>query len=158
MTKKTGGFTLVEVLVGTAVFVMLTILVVQIVLTSLRSSARSNFQITIRQNLDFAIGVMERQIRNAQEITACTAPTALEYVDQYGNESTFSCIFGVESGYVASGSARLTGSDVVINACTFTCNGAPGEYTSVDISLSAHPDKTTTPESTVNTSIQLRSY
>jgi hypothetical protein len=65
---------------------------------------------------------MERLLRNAQNITSCTS-TSLNYSDEFGNSTNFVCSGGA-NGFIASGSARLTSTNVLVN-----CTGAPPVFT-----------------------------
>src|SRR3990167_11388670 len=104
--KIEKGFTLIEILVVITIFSVLTILVTQTIIFSLRSTKKSESLNQARQNLDYAAQIVERHIRNADRIETCSGSpvTSISYYDAYGIASSFSCV----SDYVASGSYRLT--------------------------------------------------
>lgn len=167
-TKLIKGLSLLEILVVITIFAVLGILVTQSVLLTVRGSKKSESLVTVRENLNYAMGIVERQIRNADSID-CTNSTAteLKYSDQDGNNSSFWCIgIGNENSYVASGSAgltsRLTGDTIKVNRCSFTCNSGdsvnPGH---VDIDIEAQLINSTGIEKSIvsfTDKIYLRNY
>ncbi len=159
-----NGVSLIEILVVVTIFAVLGILATRAVLLTLRGTNRSTATVKVRENLNYALAVMERQLRNAQNVSPCpnVDTTTLNYTDVDGNTSSFSCQSIGPSGYVASGSARLTSSDVGITCCSIVCAaGTGGGLDSVNISLVAKDVKNVGSESaqaTANTQIFLRTY
>ncbi|MFV1917389.1 MAG: prepilin-type N-terminal cleavage/methylation domain-containing protein [Patescibacteria group bacterium] len=133
------GLSLVELLVVVSVFSVLAVIVTQSLALTLKGSRKSESILEVRENLDFAYAVMERHIRNAKAITACS-DTQIQYDDADGFSADFSCQGG-STGYLASGSARLTSSEIVINCnagAVFACPApAAGVAPSVVISTTA---------------------
>jgi prepilin-type N-terminal cleavage/methylation domain-containing protein len=129
MNKK--GLSLLEVLVVITIFAVLGILVTQSVILTLQGSKKSESIIRVRENLDYSLNIIERQIRNASFVyedstylTQCsgTASTAIYYKDQNGKNSSFSCVnIGAGNSYIASGSARLTSDTIKVTSCSFVC-------------------------------------
>lgn len=111
------GMSLLEILVVVSVFAVLGILISQSVILTLRGSRKSESQVRVRENLNYALAVMERQLRNADAIDSCT-PSILTYKDSLGNSTTFSC----QNSYIASGAASLTSQQDVDVVCAFTCD------------------------------------
>lgn len=159
------GFSIVELLVVTMVFTMLAILATQSIFLTLRGSRKSEAVVSVRENVDYAFAVMERQIRNAESVD-CPDDKTLNYVDEYGQATSFSCETSGDETFIASGSAsnRLTNPDVNINCSVgvFTCTAASGgvpPFVKIDItaesaeSISAEGSRVTT-----STRVLLRSY
>jgi Tfp pilus assembly protein PilW len=124
MKKNILGISLIETVIVIGVFAVLGILSTATVLLSLQGSKKGDAQVKVRENLDYAISVIERQLRNAESVSPCTNTASLEvrYSD-YNNISTlFSCVNVGSAGYVASGSARLTNEEINITNCSFTCS------------------------------------
>lgn len=120
--KIVKGMSLLEILVVVAVFAILAILTTRAVLLTLKGSKKSESTARVRGNVDYSLAVMERNLRNADFITNCTAST-ISYVDEEGDPASFS--YTSTEGYIASGSARLTSSEVNVTSCVFTCSGDP---------------------------------
>lgn len=171
---KQKGISLIEILVVITVFAGLGIIIARSVILSLQGSQKSTGQVAVRENLDFATGIIERQLRNANSIAGCTTPTStpgnvtssfrFDYTDQNGNPGSFSCISPGPSGYIASGSAnqRLTSPAISITSCSATC---VQDFTTspayVDISLTAQPANLSGAQNstvTNNVRIYLRNY
>lgn len=162
------GFSLIEILVVLAVFSILAIVVAQGIFVTLRGARKSETTTRVKENLAYAIAVVERQLHNASEVTPCpnTSPTRLDFKDEDGKTSYFSCQSVGPAGYVASGSAtiRLTSDNVSVTACSFVCaTPSPGVDSppSVDINITAQDATTVGAEGaqvTTSTKVFLRTY
>ena len=159
------GFTLIELLVTVTIFAALGIIVTQSIILTLRGTRKSENLITVRENLNNSLGVIERQLRNAEGIITCPNPDTklLNYKDENGVATAFSCANMTGTGYIASGSARLTGEDVKLTDCSFTCSEATvSGVPSVEIALTAkNANVISTVEGgqvTISTKIFLRNY
>ncbi|MFZ5932781.1 MAG: PulJ/GspJ family protein [Patescibacteria group bacterium] len=140
MKKSKNAFSLIEILLVVAIFAILGVLISRVILTTLKGSNRSDSLVRVRENLDYALAVMERQIRNSESVVACPNPDPLrvDYRDTDGVSTYFSCVNVRSNGYIASGSARLTSDEVNITSCSFSCSPASGRTPpSVTINLSA---------------------
>jgi prepilin-type N-terminal cleavage/methylation domain-containing protein len=155
MSQK--GMSLIEILVVVTIFAILGILTTQAVFLTLQGSKKSESTVRVRENLDYAVGVMERHLRNANSIISCSMGV-INYTDQNGSAGSFSCI----DNYVASGSARLTSDTVSIESCSFTCTtGVSTNPPLVNISLEAQDANIIGIQNTTvstSTQIYLRSY
>lgn len=167
------GLSLIEVLVVMTIFAVLGVLVTQSIVLTLVGSRKSESIIHARENLDYALNIIERQIRNASYVygdSSYTIPcpnsgdtSSIYYKDQNNKESSFSCVYiGLDDSYVASGSARLTSGNVRVTNCSFTCTvGATGAPDLVTIELSLAEDSASGAqgaEVSASTQIRLRNY
>jgi len=164
-TKSYSGMSLLEILVVVAIFAVLGVITTRAVLLTLQGSKKSESLVRVRENLNFALGVIERQVRNADSVTECpnSDSNLLSYTDSSGDIATFSCAnVGTDDAYVASGSARLTSDTVNITSCSFVCAaGTSTNPPSVTFSIEAKDKNTTGIQgSTVSmtTQIYLRNY
>ena len=167
--SKFDGYSIVELLVVVTIFSFLAIIATQAVVLTLRGSRKGESLISVRENLDYAFAIMERQLRSARSITSCcpsntpcTSDT-LVYEDSERNITDFACVGGA-SGYIASESARLTTSDIIVD-CTqtiFKCPVAvPGVAPTVLITVTAYDADSAGIEGasvTTSTRILLRTY
>lgn len=163
--KNLKGISFIEILVVVAVFAVLGILVSRITILTLRGSNKSDAVVKVRENIDYAIAIMERNIRNADKVEPCpnSDQTRIDYIADVGGATSFSCVgMGTENSYIASGSARLTGTDVKINSCSFSCAPQEGGIPpSVVINLEVQDNKAAGVDSakvTTSSKILLRSY
>jgi Tfp pilus assembly protein PilW len=163
--KLSSGISLIEILVVITIFAVLGIVSTRAVLLTVQGSKKTESIVRVRENLNFAVGVIERNIRNANSIPVCPNPNiaVLNYIDAQGRPASFSCIgVGGANGYVASGSARLTSSDVNVTSCRLVCDSS-GSFSpsSVEVYLEA-TDKATTgvvgADVSVLNKIYLRNY
>lgn len=117
------GFSIIEMLVVISIFAVIGVFTTRAISLTLKSSKKSDSLVRVRENINYSLSILERQIRNSERISSCTgSPTSsISYTSVEGILSTFSCITPGASGYIASGSARLTSSDISITTCSFTC-------------------------------------
>lgn len=157
------GFSLLEVLVVMGLFAVLGILSTRAVLLSLQGSKKSDSLVRVRENANYALAIVERQLRNADEVSPCPNPAAtlINYKDNQGIASSFACVDTGENGYVASGSSRLTTDEIAIITCSFVCSaGSSGLPPEVTVNLVARDSGTVSEKSQVSlkTTILLRTY
>ncbi|OGM23198.1 hypothetical protein A2865_00040 [Candidatus Woesebacteria bacterium RIFCSPHIGHO2_01_FULL_39_17] len=152
------GFSLIEMLIVVAVFSILAVVATQSLSSSLRGSKKSESQVIVRENVDFALSTMERLLRNADNLNCASSDAnTLVYIDEYGNSVRFDC----SSGSISSESSTLTSPDIEVD-CTsvFTCNNTSIPH-SVDITIKAERTGITGAEGsqiTETTKILLRNY
>ena len=159
------GFSLIEMLVVMLVFTILGVIITQSLSSTLRGSKKSEAISEVKSNIDYAMSVMERGLRNAKAITCTGLTDTLTYTDQFGNTVEYSCeVVGTDS-YIASNSARLTSQNVMITnpSCEiFECiSGTPGQPDSVELDISASHKNFVGSEGsrvTSQTKILLRNY
>ncbi|MBI4157835.1 hypothetical protein HY502_03230 [Candidatus Woesebacteria bacterium] len=163
-TKK--GVSLFEIVIVVGIFAVVALLTTRSTFLTLRGSRKSDSQIKLKENIEYALSIVERQLRNSNLVTsACdgSSLTRIDYADSQGTAGFFSCVsIGPTSGYIASGSARLTSSEISITSCSFVClpqeGGVPTEVT---INLSAKEVNSLGAESatvTTSTKVFLRNY
>src|SRR3989344_481874 len=145
ISRKSEGFSLVEMLVVMVVFSILAIVTTQTLVVSLRSSKKSESIVVVKQNVDYAQSTMERLLRNAQKITVCSATGGdqIDYLDENNTTGRFRCVTSGSDRYIASGSAalvRLTSPEVQVSCgSVFKCslNPNPNVPPSIEINLEA---------------------
>lgn len=123
--KKEAGFTLVELMVVVVVVATVGTMVVNLFVINLRASAKSKALTNAKQNGDYALSVMERMIRNAQEVKSyCPAvgatSSSLQIVNPDKGITNFDCS-GVQ---IASNSGIfLTSNQLAVKSgsCSFFC-------------------------------------
>jgi prepilin-type N-terminal cleavage/methylation domain-containing protein len=162
MMKK--GFSLIEILVVLAVFSLLAIVSTEAILLTLKGTRKADTSIRVRENLGFAIASLERQIHNAQSASPCpnSDTSSINIEDQLGTLTAYTCTNVGPSGYVASGSARLTSDNISVTNCSFTCTPATSSVPqSITIDLSARDSTALGSENTqvtTTTKVYLRTY
>lgn len=173
--QNNSGFSLIETLVVVGLFAVIGIVVAQSTAVSLQGSRKADASSKVRENLNQAINVMERQLRSAKAITSpvCstggTSSTSINYTDQRGNPGSFTCYPEpncTSNSYVASPSAgtplNLTSVETLcITACQFTCTKPVSGPPTIDILLEGKSKEATGVEDTtiiVKTSVNLRAY
>jgi len=158
------GLSLIEMLVVITIFAILGMLVTSSVILTIKGTKKSEAMIRVRENMDYSLGIIERQIRQAKSIPVCPNldPLRIDYLDQEGAQSFFACnSIGNIGSYIASGSARLTTDNVIITDCSFTCNLGNNNPPVISVSLSIKDALLSGASgfaSTTSTQIYLRNY
>lgn len=162
-TKNNKGMSLIEILVVITVFAVLAVISTRAIVLTLKGARKSESQIKVRENVNYALSVIERQLRNSSEVSPCPNPSSLtlDYVSRDKAITSFSCQSVGSGGYIASGSARLTSNEVSIVSCSMTCNLSGGSVPVINISVDAQDANLTDTEAsrvTTQTEITLRNY
>lgn len=137
--KMKNAYSLIEMLVVIAVFSILAVIVTQTMANSLRGSNKSESLGKARENVEYAMNVIERNLRNASNLD-CT-PDADNYPKLLYSSIDGRSYFKINTtgGYIAWGNdtSRITNTDVVVSG-TFTCSSNdPTVPDSVEINISA---------------------
>lgn len=162
MKRLNRGFSLIEMLVVILIFSILAVLATQSLATSLRGARKSESLGHVRENVEYAMNVMERSLRSAKELDCSVSGDRLQYFTSSGVTAFFEC----DSGHIASNSAaaRITSGDIRVTNCAtvFTCDpGGSGVPGFVTITVTAQEEDIQGPESaqyTSSTRILLRNY
>lgn len=161
------GFSLAEMLIVVFVFTTLGLILTRSLAITLRSSRKSEDVSTVKQEVEFVLSTMERLLRNAKGLDCGTSSDwILNYLDEYGTETSFSCVGYNGNTYIASGSSnvRLTSPNITIinNNCGIFSNCSDSSVPhSVDITISAKRLGAGGGESsqvTLKTKVLLRNY
>lgn len=177
MKRNEKGMTLLEILVVLTLFATLSVIATQSIFLTLRGSLKGEAIRKTRENLDYAMAVMERNIRNASllNVSQCvpsgTTIAKIDYLDQAGVAASFSCIQQSAGPpptyYIASQSAtanlRVTNDDIDITSCSLTCNDGISGGTPPFASISLTAKKASSKagegaEVSVTNTIYLRTY
>ena len=162
--KIAGGYSLIELLVVLSLFSILVLVATQTLLLSLRGANKSESVGRAKENVEYAISIMERQLRNARDVDPCPNPDPLviNYSTYDGDNSSFSCVNPGVDGYIASGSARLTNQDIGITKCSITCSSDTATSPQVTISVTGEdnsiPNAVEKGQATSETTVVLRQY
>lgn len=139
--KKHQGFTLIEVLMVVFLLGIVVVIGSNLFFSILKGASKAEITKEVKQNGDYAMNVMERMMRNAQEIVQnsdgqiCT-PTMnkIKITNPDGNRTEFKCILQDEVTKIASSSAsgtgNLTGKNVTLGtscsaaSLSFSCDSS----------------------------------
>lgn len=134
LARQESGFTLVELLASMVAFVVVGGMVATIIITTFRTSNRTDTITLVRQNGNYALTQMAKTIRNARVLSSpypCVAvsPTPVSSVTILtvdNNQITYSCVDNPSPtpATIASNGASLLDTNsvnLVISSCSFTC-------------------------------------
>ncbi len=167
VTKNTNGFTLIELLAVIVVFSLVSGIGTVILVTSLRTSTKTDTLTNVKQNGNYVITQMSKTIRDATDVssplivsptpTCVTAVyptpvptiTAITVTDPDGNQTTFTCD-SVNNSITYYTSANptpqpyLDTNSVMTTSCGFTCSQSSAtDYPVIGISFSLTSAKPT---------------
>lgn len=130
MVVRQKGFTLIEVLVVIFLLGVVLVIGVNLFFSILKGASKAEITKEVKQNGDYAIAVMERMIRNAQD-ASCNGGVTITNLD--GRTTRFFC----ESSRIASNSGNyLTSGNVTATGCSFTCEYSTPEVVTISFTLS----------------------
>jgi len=165
------GFTLLELLISIGVISLVTIVLTQILFSTMHVNTKTEIMKEVKQNGDFALGVMVRMIHNAQVIgSVCdgTPASSISMTNLDGGTTDFTCMSDSSVFRIASNSAFLTSSKVTLtgsgcsDALTFTCVTEANNSKNIQISFSlaqvgTPPAAYETASTTFQTNVSVRS-
>lgn len=149
-------------LVVIGIFSVLAVLITQSLTVALVGSRKSDATVKVRENLEYAMSVLERRVRNAKTCDPLSPAGSVSFTDINDKSFVISCIANPANGSIALDGDKLTGDEITVTACALTCYPAAGgsppkvllSFTAQAVSaLSADPN----PVSISNT-ISLRVY
>jgi len=139
--SNSHGFSLVEVIVSMGILAIISVAIAQAMFTSTRTNTKTELLKDIKQNGDFAIGVMTRMIQNARAITSTCTPAGttsqtLTMINPDGATTTLECstdgavfriasVSGIQTDYLTSNNLTVTGASCAASSFTFTCTSVP---------------------------------
>ena len=113
--KKDAGFTLLETLVGMGLLAIISVIVSGALLTTIKSSNKTTSLNNVRQNGDYAIGVMERMIRSSKSVTLLSLPpfnyNDLQIINPDNGQTDFIC--GDINGHLLIASQSATANPLI---------------------------------------------
>jgi len=117
--KKQKGFTIIEIVVVIGILGIIAVIGTNMFFTVMRSSTKSKNLMTVKQNGEYALSVMERMIRNSSVVDICeSGMTKIKIMDSNKEETEFAFI----DNYIASNSSRMTSDQVKVTSGTFDCS------------------------------------
>jgi len=138
-----AGFTLIEALIAISMLGIAGLVASSLLLTSLTSSSKVEVSKEVRQNGDYALSVMEGLILSSQSVDCrdeggSPSNKQIWVTDIEGNTAKFLCDDEMTNKISSSSPAfvfpvDLTGSNVFVSGCNFTCEQATGLPTKVDL-------------------------
>lgn len=166
------GFTLLELIISVAIIALVSTVISQVFFATTKSNAKAEIQKEVKQNGDYALGVMERMVRSAGAITStCSSggstTTSLTITNPDFGSTTFGCDSTTGIARIASSSATgtvyLTSSAVRLGvSCTsstlaFVCTTVAAVPKNVKINFTL-AQSSTSPDVTEQSSLSFQSF
>jgi prepilin-type N-terminal cleavage/methylation domain-containing protein len=160
--KNISGLSLIEILIVITIFAVIGLLSTRSIFLTIRGAKKSDSLVRVRENVNYSLSVIERQLRNSESVTCPNASTStLNYISLEGTATTFSCVTAGTDKYIASGSGRLTSSDITVTSCAFSCTVGVNTPPSVKVAIEATDNESTSVEKgvvSIQTEIVVRNY
>lgn len=119
-----------EMIVVISLLGIVGVIVSGFLIATMKANSKAEITKEVRQNGDYALSVMQGMILNSLSVS-CPNPTTIRVTD-LGNQLTdFVC--NTTEGKISSNSARLTGTNILVKSCNFSCSLSPGKPTRVTI-------------------------
>ncbi len=151
--RMRNGYTLIELLAVMVVFIVIATFIVTILTTSLRGNNKANTLTLVRENGNFVITQMAKDIREAHAVITpypCgtvdspVTSTKLGITTVSGDTIVYKC---VSNNIASNGANLLDANNITVNSCSFSCgqvSPANPPVVSIDFSLSAKTASTFT--------------
>ncbi len=126
--KRNSGFTLIEVLMVVLILGVVVVAGGSLFFAIMKGASKSEVIKEVKQNGDYALSVIERMVRNAQELDCTTVTNQITIINPDKGTTTFSCAAEDQVFKIASNSGRLTGKNVTLGegvcpaSLLFTCD------------------------------------
>lgn len=142
---STSGFTLLELMVSVAVIALMSVVLSQIFISTLRTNTKTELLKEVKQNGDFALESIARMVQNAYGAT-CISDKELSILNADGNTTTIECVLdgttlrlasssGSLTEYLTSHSVTLGDATCATSTLAFGCEEAVGQRTMVTVSF-----------------------
>ncbi|MFC1727226.1 PilW family protein [Patescibacteria group bacterium] len=163
------GFSLIEIIVVISILTVVLATGTSIFYTILKNTTKARIVAEVKQNGDFAISSMEREIRSSKNAEVIDLGLGLTITTLAGGEITFNCVVGDEINRLELGvpDQSLTSRRVMPSNCTdafFVTEGVEGssaDLVEIKFTLSQFGTSTRTEEATeinFNKTVSLRNY
>lgn len=155
----TRGFTLIEMMVVISVFSIVAVLVGNMVGYSMKGARKSESSLKVRAELENAISVVERSLREAKKGTVECASTRVSFKDQDDRQVTFSCSGSTPNIILKKESNNIIGSNVKLTSCYFDCDNLSEGVVVIELSgISANSNGVESDSINVSARVVLRNY
>lgn len=125
-----------ETIITVSIISIIALIATSFLMTFLSGSGKAEVSMQVRQNGNWALSVMEGMILNSRSAVCSEDGKSFTVTDLNEAVTTFSCQDTGDETKIASVSATsvdLTGSNVEISGCQFTCEEVAGKPTKVKI-------------------------
>lgn len=169
VTKHSGGYTLIEMVITAALVGILSIGIVSVFMSTVQGSKTARAQAEVKSQGDYAITTMERTLRNAIKLPICLGKTIeFQYLDENKQLTTMVYEFTGEGSLLAKKNNEdansmiqngQTAYSMLIENGTFTCTEgnsfSPGTVT-ISYTLTTQGDERQTTSQQFQTTVVMR--
>lgn len=142
--QRVDGFTLLEMLVSIAIIAIVSVVLSQVFISTLRSNTKAEILKEVKQNGDLAVESITRMIQNAADAW-CPSASSFSTLNPDGEVTTIACEDTASGARLASQSAAQTvyltstrvslGTTCAGSQLSVTCEGAAGIPTTISVSF-----------------------
>lgn len=148
-----AGFTLLEIMITTAIMGIIGMLISQVFFTTTRVNTKTELLKDMKQNGQFAMDTISRMIRASVEINSTCASSgspgsSIQITNPDGHMTTFGCLLDASTGatriastsaysglsdYLTSKNVTLSSSSCASASLAFTCTSSPDQPARVKV-------------------------
>ena len=140
-----NGFTLLEMLVSIAIIALMSAVLSQVFITTLRVNTKTELLKDMKQNGELALETMVRLIQNAKRVD-CVSASEILVTGSDDGQTTLGCAISgsatriastsaTRTSYLTSKSATLGGATCAGSTLAFVCVSSAGQPTTVTVSF-----------------------
>ncbi len=150
-TRKESGFTLLEMVVSLAIVAVVSVVLSQVFIATLRTNTKTEILKDTKQTGEIALETMVRLIQNAKSVTttcdyAGTTSQSIVLINTDDGQTTLACVLDGTTTRLASTSAEgvqylttlnvtMGGTSCATSTLEFMCKGGAGVPSSVTVSF-----------------------
>ena len=150
-TRKESGFTLLEMVVSLAIVAVVSVVLSQVFIATLRTNTKTEILKDTKQTGEIALETMVRLIQNAKSVTttcdyAGTTSQSIVLINTDDGQTTLACVLDGTTTRLASTSAEgvqylttpnvtMGGTSCATSTLEFMCKGGAGVSSSVTVSF-----------------------
>lgn len=115
------GFTLIEMLVAVAILGLVVLASTSLFFTALKGKRKTESLVIIKQSGDYALQVMTKKIRNAQDLPSCSS-NQINITNPDNSSTTFECETALCSTGIEYDGTCLVSENLQAGSCGFSCS------------------------------------
>lgn len=147
-SKTDSGFSLIELLVGVAIMITTTTIVLSIIISSFRISSKTTASSIVRQNGNYTLSQVSRMLQFADSFegafvnagdstaTACALGLTVNRIDIKYNKNDISFVC-TNSDITIDGKSSINTNNIQVSSCSFICTqpGSEGPVIKINFDL-----------------------
>ncbi len=147
--RSESGFTLLEMVVTVSIVAIISVVLSQVFLATVRTNSKTEVLKDVKQNGDVVLESIIRTVQNATTLT-CTSSKSITVENQDGTDTVFACEASgaitrlartttAGTSYLTADNITMGGADCTASSLTFSCSDVNGYPAILTVSFDLAP-------------------